>query len=463
MDFKNKKVTVMGLGILGGGVAITKWLFKQGALVTVTDLKNKKELKESLLKLKKFKIKYVLGRHREADFKNADLIIQNPAVPTSSKYLEIARKNKIEVANEASLFFKIVPKKFIIGITGTRGKSTTTALLYEILKEKYLQALYGGNIKTSLMFEIINKVKGDPVVLELSSAQLENLSDIKISPHLAIITNIFSDHFNRYKNLTDYSKAKKNILKSQDKDDFVVLNLDNNYTKKIGQIVRAKRYWFSKKYFPEQNGTFLDFQGWIVFRQDGKISRILKIKEIKLLGIHNLENVLAAVTAAMVYKVPIAKIKKVLKEFSGIAGRLELIKKIKGVEFYNDTTATMPEATIAALKTLSQPKNRKIIVLIAGGADKKLKFWVLSREIKKYCKSIVLLPGSATDKLKNELEKFNLKYKIAKDMAQAVRFAYGLASEGNKVLLSPAAASFGLFKNEFDRGEQFIKEIESLK
>lgn len=472
----------MGLGLLGGGAAITKWLAKQGAKITVTDLKTKKELKDSLAKLKGLKIKYVLGRHRETDFKKAGLIIQNPAVPADSKYLKIARESNVPIENEASLFFKIASKDLIIGITGTRGKSTTTALIYQIFKKKYPYALYGGNIKTSLLFEIIDKIKRDPVVLELSSFQLENLSEAKISPHLAAITNILPDHLNRYKNLNEYIRAKSNIFQFQTQEDFAILNLDNPLTKKIGKEIVSRRYWFSKKYLREQNGAFLS-SGWIVFRQNGQETKVLNAKDITLPGVHNLENILAAVAAAMIYQVPARFIRKAILEFKGVSGRLELIKITKSVKFYNDTTATIPEATIAALVTLGRLKipagslpaqadgpaclrrqavGGKKIVLICGGTDKNLNFKKLAPQIKKYCKAVILLPGAATVKLQKELKRIGVKWLETDSMRAAVKRAYQSAKKNDIVLLSPAAASFGLFKNEFDRGEQFVKAVKNL-
>ncbi|MFH0819718.1 MAG: UDP-N-acetylmuramoyl-L-alanine--D-glutamate ligase [bacterium] len=492
MDFKGKKIIVMGLGILGGGVAVVKWLAKKGAELTVTDLKNKKELKNSITKLKDLKIKYVLGRHREDDFKKADLIIQNPAVPADSEYLKIARESAVPIENEASLFFKIVPQDLIIGITGTRGKSTTTTLIYQIFKKKYQSALCGGNIKVNPLFEIIEQVKKDPVVLELSSFQLENLADSKISPHLSIITNILPDHLNRYKNLKNYINAKANIFNFQSKEDFVVLNLDNPLTKKLGQDVPSRRYWFSEKYFSQQNGVFLS-SGRLIFRQNGQEIKVLNVKEIKLPGSHNLENILAAVAAAMIYQIPVKLIRKAVSEFKGVPGRLELIKVIKGIKFYNDTTATIPEATIAALVTLGQLKDENLrrrrisakggwasgallgrkkskvrnknIVLIAGGADKKLDFHFLAPQIKKYCKTVILLPGTATPKIYKELRITNYELRIinVKNMIEAVAVAFKLAVSSDIILLSPAAASFGLFKNEFDRGEQYLKAVKKLK
>jgi len=403
LDFKNKKVLIMGLGLHGGGLSVTKWLHKKGAKVRVTDLKTKKELKQSLDRLKKFKITYTLGKHKLEDFKWADIIIQNPGVPRESKYLKYAQKQGKRIENEASLFFQIC-KAPIIGITGTRGKSTTTSLLYAMFKKWNKGVLVGGNIRTTTMFEIVDKVKSDPVILELSSWHLEGLAKIKKSPHIAVFTNLMVDHLNRYKSMRSYAAAKKSIFKFQGKDDFVVLNHDNKTTKEMGKEIVSQRYWFSKRSLVEQNGCFVK-NNYLIFRKNGKEQKICLIKNIKLEGEHNLENTLAAVCVAKIYGISTKIIKDVLVRFSGISDRQEYIRSVRGVKYINDTTATTPDATIAALKTFDS----KNIVLIAGGFDKKLDYKELAKEIKKRIKNLVLLEGTATNKLKDELEKIGFK------------------------------------------------------
>jgi len=464
----------MGLGLHGGGLHIARWLARQGARLTVTDLKNKKELETSLKKLKPYKnIKYVLGRHRAEDFQQADLIIQNPGVRRESKYLKLVRRYKIPVENEASLFFKLSPAP-IIGVTGTRGKSTTTSLLYEIFKKHNPKTLMAGNIRQVVMFEVIDKVKlKTPVILELSSWQLETLDDYQLSPHISLITNIYPDHLNRYKNLQDYVRAKKIIFKHQQPDDLIVLNRDNFETKKLGKEVPGRRYWFSKKYFAEENGVFIK-KGLICFRQNGREIRIIKVKDVTIKGEHNLENVLGAVAVARISAIPVTVIKSVLKKYPGLDSRQELIRTYQGVKFYNDTTATTPEAVIAALKTLAGNKN---VILIAGGSDKKLAYGNLARAIEQSVKVLILLPGTATKKIikalhptgdrpqgeKRKSIKTNGLFTTVDNIQNAVRLAFSAADKGDIVLLSPGAASFGLFVNEFDRGQQFIETVQKLK
>jgi len=406
--FKNKRVTVMGLGLLGGGIGVAKFFAKQEAKVLVTDLRTKKELKSSLDKLKDLDIEFVLGKHRQRDFINADLVIRNPGVPRESKYLKIAKDNNIPVKTDIDIFFDLCPGA-IIGITGTKGKSTVATLVYLFLKKKYPKTFLAGNIGVSPL-KLLNKIdKKSKVVLELSSFELEGL---KKSPHVAVITNLFPDHLNRYKNFKDYVNAKKSIFKYQNKNDILVLNSDSE-TKKLCSEAKSKVYLF--KAF----------------------------------------NTSAAVLVAELFKVSKNDIKKVLSNFKGVAHRQEFVAEKKGVKYINDTTATNPNAVIFAIETFRKRFPKSKIVLIAGGEDKKLSYKGLAKSIKHNVDYVVLLPGTGSNKLKKNLNKF---YPV-KSMKQAVKKASYLAQKGDIVLLSPGAASFNLFENEFDRGNQFVKAV----
>lgn len=432
-DFKNKRVTVMGLGLHGGGVGVTKFFAGQGAKILVTDLRTKKELKKSIEILKKYPIKYVLGKHRVGDFKNTDLIIKNPAVPKNSKYLKIAKKNKIPIETDVGLFFELCPSKKIIGITGTKGKSTTATFVAKLLETKY-KVVLAGNIRTSVLEGLPRVTKNSIVVLELSSWQLEDLKKYEKSPHIAVITNIMPDHLNRHRGMRDYIKAKKLIFRFQGPEDLLILNNDDKAVRELAKESRSKAIFFSK------------------------LQATNYLKYIQLAGKHNLYNISAALIIARIFKIPAISIKKVLKNFKGIEGRLELIKEIKGVKYYNDTTATTPEATIAALRAFPLSQN---IILIVGGTDKKLNFKKLAKEILNRVKALVLLPGTATKKIKKEIKK--QKVVEVNNMEKAVTEAHRRAKKGDIVLLSPGCASFGLFQHEFDRGEQFKKVVKKLQ
>lgn len=416
--FKGKKVTIMGLGLLGGGVGAARFFVKQGAKVLVTDQKTKNELKESIKKLKGLPIKYVLGKHRKEDFKNTDLVIKNPGVPKNSPYLKIAKKNNIPIKNDVSIFFDLCPAK-IIGITGTKGKSTTATLIYLFLKKKYPKTFLAGNIGVSPL-EIIPKItKKSIVVLELSSFELE---DLKKSPQIAIITTLFPDHLNRYRNFKEYIEAKKPIFKYQKKSDILILNYNDPETRKFAKEALSTVYFFKDS------------------------------------------NVSAALLVAKIFDIAKGDIKKILSKFKGIPNRQEFIATKKGVKYFNDTTATTPQSVILAIKTFGERFPKAKIILIAGGQDKNLDYRNLAKEIQKEVDYLVLLPGTASGKLKGVLKELSsFKRSLAPSMEQAVRKASELAKKGDIVLLSPGAASLNLFKNEFDRGNNFNKAVKNLK
>lgn len=437
INLLGKRVTVMGLGLQGQGLWAAKLASKLGAKVTVTDLKSTKELAPSLKNLKGLPIKYVLGKHRRQDFAKADLIIRNPAVPADSKYLQIAQANKVPIEMEISLFFLLAPfrRENIIGVTGTRGKTTTTILIGKILKKAGFDTAVGGNIPEKPALSLLPGIKPETkVVLELSSWQLEGLAPHRVSSHIAVITNIYPDHMNRYRSMADYIAAKKLIFAFQKPGDYLVLNEEDLRTKRLGPTAVSKVIYFSPSKLPRA------------------IVSCLKLK-----GRHNLENVAAAVAVGKIMKISPKTIQTAIEDFKGIPDRLELVRKINKIAFYNDTCATIPEATMAALNTFNQP-----VILIAGGADKNLEFAQLAQKIKALSvKSVVLLEGTATTKLEKALEKRLLVGRFD-DFKKAILAAKREAKPGDIVLLSPACASFGMFKNEFDRGEQFRRIVNSF-
>jgi UDP-N-acetylmuramoylalanine--D-glutamate ligase len=436
--FKNKKITVMGLGLLGRSIAYTKFLAECGADLTVTDLKTKEQLTSSLKELSKYKkIKYVLGEHKLSDFKSVDMVLKSAGVPIDSVYIKEAKKNKIPVEMDASLFAQLAPEVRIIGITGTRGKTMTTMLVYEILKanEKLLKCkVYaGGNIRGGATLPLLSKVKkGDIVVLELDSWQLQGFGDAKISPHVSVFTSFMADHMNYYKdNMKKYFDDKANIFKYQNKGDVLVIRPDMK--KLIPKYIKSKLVVANQK----------DVSNW----------------NFIVPGEHQKENLACAVQVAKQFKIPLSKIRETVKKFKGVEGRLQYVRTVKGVKIYNDNNATTPEATIAGLEALGTKK--KNIVLIAGGADKGLKTEALVKNINTYCKDVVFLEGTGT---KNLVDKNKLKapYRVVQSIKEAAELASGLAQKGDIVLFSPAFASFGMFVNEYDRNDQFMKIIKKL-
>ncbi|MDO8573058.1 MAG: UDP-N-acetylmuramoyl-L-alanine--D-glutamate ligase [bacterium] len=450
--FKNKKITMLGLGLLGRGVNVGKFLAENGAQLTITDLKTKEQLKSSLKKLKKFKnITYVLGEHRLKDFRNRDMIIKAAGVPLDSSFIKEAQKNKIPIEMDASLFMRLAPRGVtIVGITGTRGKTTVTNLIYEILKCAGKRVFLGGNIRGIATLPLLKKVKpGDVVVLELDSWQLQGFGDAKLSPHVSVFTNFMRDHMNYYRgDMDQYFNDKTNIFKYQKKGDTLVLG------KQIALEIMTHNN--PKPRF----GNFGNLQSkarlWIVGRSSVPISW-----KVKILGIHNRENVALAMRACQALGVDEKAIKQGVENFKGVPGRLEFVRVVRGVKYYNDTTATTPDGNRVALAALSGKKRN--IILIAGGNDKELIFDEMARNINRTVKALALIKGTATDKIVKLLPK-KTKYPMAVvgNMKDAIRFTHVHARRGDTVLLSPGAASFGIFKNEYDRGDQFNKLVSKL-
>ena len=442
--FKGKKITVMGLGLLGRGVNDIKFLAECGADLIVTDLKSKKDLAESLAQLSEYpQITYVLGEHRLEDFRGRDLVLKASGVPLDSPYIAEARANGIPVEMDESLFFKLAPPNItLIGVTGTRGKTTTTALIYEILKKAHGGGTVhlAGNIRGLATLPILATIQPkDIVVLELSSWQLQGFGEAKISPHIAVFTNLMSDHLNYYKNSMDaYFLDKAQIFAHQGSHNFLVMGEEvaGLIEEKFGKRARAKK----------------------IIAGAGSVPRDW---DLKLRGVHNRENIALASAVGDALKVPMETIREAVENFSGVEGRMQYARTVRGVEIYNDTTATTPDATLVALRALSQNKN---IVLIMGGADKTLDMSPLLKNISQYCSTVVLLAGTGSLKIQKDIMQIkNITHCHASSLSEAVTQAMNNTRIGDIVLFSPAFASFGMFKNEFDRGEQFMALVSGLE
>ncbi len=466
-DFlKDKKVLVMGLGLLGGGLATTKWLVKHGANVTVTDLKSRADLSGSIKALGSAvkKIRLTLGQHLDSDFRSHQIVVVNPAVPKESNYLKIARENGAQLENEASLFFRFC-KNPIIGVTGTRGKTTTANWIYYFLKQKFKKTALTGNSADNTMMKTLDILDGQtPVVVELSSWHLELLPQSDRGPHIAIITNLYPDHLNRYKDMNDYASAKTNIFKHQTPNDFLILNKKNEWTDFFLKQKPASQILFSdsiEKYLAErilgEDQNPRDKRLTVRARQD-----IFQTKNFaKNLGEHNLQNLKTAALAANLVGVGWDLIKKAVKTLPSIKFREEIVYQKNRMTVINDTTATSPDATIAALKRFSH--QGQTLVLITGGTDKNLDYKDWAKAVKKNiaAENLFLLDGSATFKMLSELNKikyFKKEPQLYRQLNQLLRPALKnakISKQKTIVLFSPASASFEKFKNEFDRGEQF--------
>ncbi len=428
------RAVVMGLGLHGGGVGVAQYLAAQGAMVTVTDLRDEATLQPSLAELEGLPLRYVLGRHEDADFRHADLVLRNPAVPLDSPYLALAQEAGARIEMESSLFVQACPSEFIAGITGTKGKTTTTVLLSQMLDAAGYHVVTAGNLRISMLSQLAEITAETRVVLELSSWQLEAFVPHEYSPPLAVVTNVLIDHLNRYAGMDDYAAAKEINVRCQRQTDVAVLNRDNEYTRAMGARAPGKVVWFSG-------------QDAIPGAADAPES-----------GAHQRVNMAAASAAARQWDVNDSVIATAVRNFTGVPHRQELVREWHGIRFINDTTATMPTATVACIETIPGPK-----VLLLGGADKRLDFSGLAQTLHDHqdtIRGIVLLEGSATDQLAAALP-LPVAGRYA-DIAQALEQAVALARSGDAVILSPGCASFGMFTHEFERGDAFRTWVAAL-
>ena len=428
--FRDKKITVMGLGLLGRGVGDTRFLAECGAELIVTDLKTRKELAESVAQLDSFpNVTFVLGKHRLEDFRGRDFILKAAGVPLDSPYIAEAKKQNIPVRMSADLFAEI-SGAVCVGITGTRGKSTVAHMVYAILNAAKKPAVLGGNVRGVSTLALLREATPEHIaVLELDSWQLQGFGEARVSPHIAVFTTLYLDHMNYYKDDPDaYLADKANIFVYQGSKDTLVLGKQCAPTiiEKYGERIDSKTLVIDELKLPDT---------WT----------------LRVLGLHNRYNAALAFAAARALDIPDEVSRRALTAFAGVPGRLEFIREVDGVKVYNDTTSTTPEATLAALAAL-EPSHT---VLIMGGTDKNLDMNTLLAKLPEV-KAVILLAGSGTDRIKDQLPSSTTIYGSISD---AVVAAMSAAEEGDIILFSPAFTSFGMFKNEFDRGDQFVQLI----
>jgi len=467
---KGKKVLLMGLGILGGGVASARWLLGQGALLTITDMKSAEVLASSLVKLEDIKknIHFVLGEHRESDFIANDIIVVNPDVPSSSPFIKIARDHGKIIENELSLFYRFCPSHKTVAVTGTRGKTTTVNWTAHFLKDLRSDVLITGNSPENPLLGSLEKIGPEtPVVIEAPSFLLELASESDFAPHIAVITNVYRDHLNRHGTMEAYADIKGNIFRKQKKDDAVIFNYTNEWTQYFfGQTPKSKVLLFSTKELPmDKEGMFVH-GGEMMLRIDGKESQVMNVTDfINEWGWHNLENLLASSLAAILSGLDYREVEKGSHSLPQIRYRQEKIFENNFLKIYNDTAATSPDATIAALARFSKEGD---VILIAGGTDRDLDFKEWAEIVKKSLKpeNLILLSGTATEKMKRELREINFgKISEGDTLEQCFEIAIACAKTTNEeisILFSPSAKSFGKFKNEFDRGQQFEALVKKL-
>lgn len=457
-EFKNKKITVMGLGLFGGGVGVAQFLAQQGARVTVTDLRNATELAPSIKQLEGLPVSYKLGGHCDGDFINADMVIVNPAVPKDSKFIQIARNNHVPMDTEINIFFQLCPAP-IIGVTGSNGKSTTTTLTGKILQQTQRMTWVGGNIGKSLLLELGEIKPSGIVVLELSSFQLEELHNAKKSPSICVLTNISPNHLDRYSSMDDYIQAKKGIILHQKPEDYAILNYDDPELRKWERECKGNVLWYSTK-DTLTNGAFVKGND-IVLSVKGESRIIPCIPGIKIPGIHNLQNILAASCAAYLAGAEEHHIEKIVTTFAGLEHRLEFVREVNGIRYYNDSKATTPESAMAAVSAFQSP-----VILIAGGYDKGSNFEQFADSCARHTRSVVLI-GKTAKKIKELIlkkmaQKETPSIFTPNTFKEAFQQANAMAKTGDIVLLSPACASYDMFLNYEERGRQFKNMVHAL-
>ncbi len=459
--FAGKKVLIMGLGRFGGGVDAAKFAAKAGAKVIITDLASHEQLSDSIKQLGEFSdIEFHLGSHNPVDFEQADIIIANPAVPGDNEFLKLARHHSKFITSQIGIFFELCPAQ-IIGITGANGKSTTAALTAHLLKAaiqsakqntqyairtaQYENVWLSGNIGNEPLLTRLDQVAPvHLVVLELSSFQIEQLAQIPKAPKVALLTNLTPNHLDRYGTFEDYCAAKENIFRFQKLDDkFPAVSIFNADDK-----VSAE--WFEK--YVKDAG-----RNCITFSADDVSEQICK--GFGLPGRANLSNLAAAIAIARHFGIDDDQIRNSLPQFRALHHRLELVAKINGVSWYNDSKATTPESAIAAIEAFEEPT-----IIIAGGYDKNVAFDGLGRKIAKDAKVAILI-GQTAEQIADSIRacsKNQARIEFVNSLAEAVQMANRLAESGDVVLLSPACASYDMFENFQHRGREFTRLAREL-
>jgi len=435
----------MGLGNFGGGVDVVKFACAAGAKVIVTDLATAQQLQKSLDQLKDLpEVKYHLGLHNSADFEQADIIVANPAIPLDNKFLEVARRANRLVTSQIEIFFELCPAT-IIGITGSNGKSTTTVLTAHLLRSQLGNRIWmSGNIGNEPLLTILDQIKpSDLVVLELSSFQIEQLAQSKLAPNVALLTNLTPNHLDRYGTFESYCNAKEPIFRYQKRNENQPAVSIFNAEDKIACE------WF-EKYSKDADRVCAKFS------PDDVHDDIRK--KFSLPGRANLANLAAALAIARHFAVTDKQIMACLPRFKALPHRLQFVAEAKGVRWYNDSKATTPDSAIVALEAFEHP------IIIAGGYDKHIPFDELGRKIAQNAKAAILI-GQTAQRIAaaigaNQPTKTQIEF--ADSLVQAVQLAAKLAVKGDVVLLSPACASYDMFENYEQRGQQFIDLVGKL-
>jgi len=471
-DFRARRVLVFGLGLLGGGVATANWFLERGAIVTVTDLKGEKELGSSIDQIRG-QVTLSLGGHREEDIRESEVIVVNPGVPFDSPFIKLAKALGKSVESEATLFYRLC-RQPIVAITGTRGKTTTTQWTRHLLDKRY-RAFAAGNSPTAPLLEVLgqtsrttteNESLPEIVVNELPSYHLELFDGIRRAPRIAMITNLYQDHLNRYGAIELYAKTKAQIFSNQTKQDDLILNYDNQWTNFfLKRQPRSHVWFFSTSELPTgASGVFCD-NTYLYFKQSQREAvRVFRIADFVVArGRHGVENLMASSLAAHLCGISWNEIESNLESLPEIPFRQQTIHETESMKIINDTTATTPEGALAAVKRFGGPA----CVLIAGGTDANLDYEEWGKVLFRYIRpeNLVLLTGSATNKMIAAFGHLGDGVTVRSTLQECVRIGLEKAAkyENSILLFSPGAKSFESFLNEMDRGREFNKLLEEAQ
>lgn len=453
---KGKKVAIIGMGV--SNLPLLDYFYEKAAKVTVFDNKEKEEIDKSIIeKLDRYRFNYFFGKENLENLKGFDIIFRSPSCMPFIKQLAEEQERGAIITTEIEMVLKLAPCK-TIGITGTEGKTTTTSIIYEILKQAGYNCFLGGNIGKPIFTKIKDMKPEDVVVLEMSSFQL---TDMNVSPDISLITNIYPDHLNVHRSYEEYQDAKKNIFKHQNENGILVLNYDNEITRSFAKEANGKVIFFSSKQKLEDGYIYDNTDEMIKQCEDGVRRHLINKNEIKLRGIHNYENICAALAVTE----SLASIEvqlQAIKNFKGVEHRLEFVKEINGAKYYNDSIGTSPASTIAGLNAFDEN-----IILLAGGSDKGLDYKEVGEAIAKKVGTLILC-GPTSEKIEMATRealkgtKREIEFCYTNNLEESVKVAYAKAKKGDIVLLSPASASFDAFKNFAERGNKFKEFVNQL-
>ncbi len=453
----HRKVTVMGLGNFGGGLGAARFWLSLGSEVTVTDLHSAEELAGSVAALKDSGARLVLGRHEIEDFSGADLLMINPAVAPGNKFVNIAREAGARLQTEVGLALSL-HKGPVLAVTGSNGKSTTTALLGAMLAAHNPDTLVGGNIGGSVLEEIRGHLPSAPLVLELSSFQLHYLRPEQFAPDVAVVTNLAPNHLDWHKTLLHYYESKRNLLHFQRPGQFAVLNYDDTVLRDWSEDTRSTIIWTTPDEPQEENCCFLRARQ-IVIRLGGNEAVLADISVLRLPGAHNRLNALQAAAAAYAFYHSQKAVAEGIAGFHGLPHRLEEVARVGERRFINDSIATTPESAICGLQSFQVP-----VVILAGGYDKGMSLEEFGREIARRAHAAVLI-GQTADAIEQAIRSVREDFPVIRggeDFAEAIRKAYQTCPKGGVVLLSPGCASYGMFTNFRQRGELFAQAARAI-